>query len=233
MISRHVPHRVPYRVSRRGFLGLLGGAGLAAAGCGGAGGFLTAEVSGETLTSALPLPRPFTVPLPVPATARPVRPGHYEVVQRAAKVEIVPGVLTEVWGYDGTFPGPTFDLRRGDRTVVRVRNELPVPTSTHLHGGVTPPGSDGYPTDLVVARGRGSARRPGRTPTTTRRCGPSTPGPRTTSTRWTSGPPRSGTTTTAWTSPRRRCGAGWPGSSWSATTRTTPCRCRRASGTSR
>ncbi|MFC7718239.1 multicopper oxidase family protein [Nonomuraea recticatena] len=138
-------------ISRRGFLGLLGGAGLAAAGC----GALTAEVAGEGLLSALPLPRRFSVPLPIPKTAAAVRPGHYEVAQRAARMEIIPGTTTEVWGYDGTFPGPTFDLRRGSRTVIRVRNELPVPTSTHLHGGVTPPGSDGYATDLVVAEGRG------------------------------------------------------------------------------
>ncbi|MEU6999734.1 multicopper oxidase domain-containing protein [Nonomuraea sp. NPDC046570] len=135
-------------ISRRGFLGVLGGVGLAVAGC--------AETAGQGLTSALRLPEPFRVPLPVPKTARPVRPGHYEVVQRAAKVEIIPGTTTEVWGYGGTFPGPTFDLRRGSRTTIRVRNELPVPTSTHLHGGVTPPESDGYPTDLVVARGRGA-----------------------------------------------------------------------------
>ncbi|MEU8249706.1 multicopper oxidase family protein [Nonomuraea sp. NPDC048916] len=135
-------------ISRRGFLGLLGGAGLAIAGCG-------TEVSGEALTSALPLPPKFTVPLPIPKTAVPVRPGHYEVVQRASKMEIIPGTTTEVWGYDGMFPGPTFDLRRGSRTILRVRNELPVPTSTHLHGGVTPPDSDGYPTDLVVAPGQG------------------------------------------------------------------------------
>nr|WP_264085119.1 multicopper oxidase domain-containing protein [Kibdelosporangium phytohabitans] len=47
------------------------------------------------------------------------------------------------------FPGPTFPLRRGSKAVVEVRNELGVPASTHLHGGVTPPESDGYPTDLV------------------------------------------------------------------------------------
>ncbi|MEV4750101.1 multicopper oxidase domain-containing protein [Streptosporangium sp. NPDC049248] len=143
--------------SRRAFLGLLGGAGLAVAGCGG----LTGETAGETLASALPLPRPFTVPLPVPALARPTRPGHYEVVQRAARMEIIPGTTTEVWGFDGTFPGPTFDLRRGGRTTVRVRNELPVPTSTHLHGGVTPPDSDGYPTDLVVPASQGFGPPPG------------------------------------------------------------------------
>jgi FtsP/CotA-like multicopper oxidase with cupredoxin domain len=36
---------------------------------------------------------------------------------------------------------------------VRLRNDLPVPTSTHLHGGVTPPESDGYPADLLVPAG--------------------------------------------------------------------------------
>ncbi|WP_188190020.1 multicopper oxidase family protein [Nonomuraea sp. SYSU D8015] len=138
-------------VSRRAFLGVLGGAGLAATGCGG-----RAEVSGELLAGRLPLPRPFTVPLPVPEVTRPVRPGRYEVTQRVARVEIVPGTTTEVWGYDGAFPGPTFELRRGEPVTVAVRNELPVPTSTHLHGGVNPPDSDGYPTDLVVPAAYGS-----------------------------------------------------------------------------
>ncbi|MDH2430712.1 multicopper oxidase domain-containing protein [Sphaerisporangium sp. TRM90804] len=145
-------------LSRRGFLGALGGLGGAVA-LGGTGlavgrsGTLTRQTSGELLTSALPLPRPYTVPLPVPRVAVPVRPGRFEVVQRPAMVEIIPGTRTEVWGFDGSFPGPTFDLRRGTPAIVRVRNELPVPTSTHLHGGVTPPGSDGYPTDLVVPAG--------------------------------------------------------------------------------
>ncbi|SFI49138.1 spore coat protein A [Amycolatopsis regifaucium] len=34
--------------------------------------------------------------------------------------------------------------------MVRHRNELPVPTVVHLHGGHTPAESDGYPTDLVL-----------------------------------------------------------------------------------
>ncbi|SEF78584.1 Multicopper oxidase with three cupredoxin domains (includes cell division protein FtsP and spore coat protein CotA) [Nonomuraea solani] len=130
---------------RRAFLGALAGAGLAVAGC--------REVAGQLLSSRLPLPRLFTVPLPIPEVARPVRPGRYEVTQRVAKAEIVPGTRTEVWGYGGTFPGPTFELRRGSAATIAVRNELPVPTSTHLHGGVNPPDSDGYPTDLVVPPG--------------------------------------------------------------------------------
>ncbi|MFC5823897.1 multicopper oxidase family protein [Nonomuraea insulae] len=134
-------------VSRRAFLGVLGGAGLAAAGCG------PAESAGQLLVSGAPLPEPFTVPLPIPEVARPSGPGRYEVTQRVAAAEILPGSRTEVWGYGGTFPGPTFELRRGTPVTIAVRNELPVPTSTHLHGGVTPPGSDGYPTDLVVPAG--------------------------------------------------------------------------------
>ncbi|MEV4470690.1 multicopper oxidase family protein [Nonomuraea sp. NPDC049504] len=134
------------RLSRRAFVGMLGGAGLGIAGCG-------AEVAGQLLRSRARLPEPFTAPLPIPDVARPVGPGRYEVTQRVAAAEILPGLRTEVWGYGGTFPGPTFELRRGEPVTVAVRNELPVPTSTHLHGGVTPPGSDGYPTDLVVPAG--------------------------------------------------------------------------------
>ncbi|MEV5410985.1 multicopper oxidase domain-containing protein [Thermopolyspora sp. NPDC052614] len=145
---------------RRRFLAVTGGAALAAAGYGVLAA-QTGEAAGQVLTSRLPLPAPFTVPLPIPRTAAPVRPGHYELVQRSATQEIIPGTTTEVWGYDGTFPGPTLDLRRGSPVTVRVRNELPVPTSTHLHGGVTPPGSDGYPTDLVVAATRGFRPPPG------------------------------------------------------------------------
>jgi spore coat protein A len=96
------------------------------------------------------------VPLPVPPVLEPVRADaaadYYEMFQRAGGVEILPGLQTEVWGYDGIFPGPTIASRSGRKIVVRQRNELPVPVSTHLHGGRTPPGSDGYPTDLIPRR---------------------------------------------------------------------------------
>ncbi|MCA2181367.1 multicopper oxidase domain-containing protein [Nonomuraea glycinis] len=53
----------------------------------------------------------------------------------------------------GTFPGPTIESRSGRTAIVRHRNELPVPTVVHLHGGRTPPESDGYTTDLVLPAG--------------------------------------------------------------------------------
>ncbi|MDL5201248.1 multicopper oxidase family protein [Streptomyces sp. ALI-76-A] len=146
------------RPSRRALLKAATATGLTAAGLGAAGcGTMTREVSGEQLTSRARLPAPFRVPLPVPVTATATRRrdggDHYELVQRAARVEILPGLRTEVWGYDGRFPGTTLVGRSGRTTTVRVRNELPVPTSTHLHGGVQAPESDGSPLDLVVPPG--------------------------------------------------------------------------------
>ncbi|WP_419998782.1 multicopper oxidase family protein [Streptomyces boninensis] len=143
------------RPDRRTLLKAAAATGLAAAGLGAAGcGALTREVSGEQLASRARLPAPFRVPLPIPATPaatrRPDGGRHYDLVQRAARQEILPGLRTEVWGYDGTFPGPTLVGRSGRTTTVRMRNELPVPTSTHLHGGIQAPESDGSPLDLVV-----------------------------------------------------------------------------------
>lgn len=139
-------------LSRRRFLGLLGGA-AALTGCAGAWGIdLRPGQTGELLASELPLPPPFQVPLPVPPLRRPVD-GVIEVTQRVAEVEILPGIRTPVFGYDGIFPGPTLETRRGEPVVVRHRNELPVPTTVHLHGGHTPPEHDGWPLDLVLPSG--------------------------------------------------------------------------------
>ena len=62
---------------------------------------------------------------------------------------------TEIWGYDGIFPGPTVEARSGRHVVIRQWNELPVPVVTNVHGGKTPPESDGYPTDLILPKGHG------------------------------------------------------------------------------
>jgi FtsP/CotA-like multicopper oxidase with cupredoxin domain len=39
-----------------------------------------------------------------------------------------------VWGYDGTFPGPTFQIQRGHESVVRVINKLTKAVNFHVHG---------------------------------------------------------------------------------------------------
>jgi spore coat protein A len=121
------------------------------------------EFKGHMITSAAPLPEKFTRPLPVPPVKKPSRKtadtDYYDITARETAMEILPGLNTTIMGYDGTFPGPTIAARKGRRAVLRYRNELGVPTVVHLHGGHTPPDSDGFPTDLVlpVAGGSGYA----------------------------------------------------------------------------
>jgi spore coat protein A, manganese oxidase len=99
----------------------------------------------------------FRIPLPIPPVATPVRrdatTDYYEITQREAWAEILPGYATRIWGYDGQFPGPTFRARRGRRVVIDQLNALPEAVSVHLHGGVTAPESDGFPTDLIPPGG--------------------------------------------------------------------------------
>lgn len=93
------------------------------------------------------------MPLPIPPTLSPVRSDattdYYAIVQREASAEILPGMCTRVWGYDGSFPGPTIEAHRGRVTVVTHTNHLDMRTVVHLHGGVTRPESDGFPTDTL------------------------------------------------------------------------------------
>lgn len=113
--------------------------------------------AGALLASELELPEPFTVPLPIPEVLEPTRTDadtdYYQITQRAAELEILPGTTTQVWGYNGTVPGPTLVSEKGRRTVVTHRNELPVPVVVHLHGGLTAPEHDGYPTDVIFPEG--------------------------------------------------------------------------------
>jgi FtsP/CotA-like multicopper oxidase with cupredoxin domain len=105
------------------------------------------------LPSIREVPR-FRVPLPVPPVLNPVRSDatgdYYEIVQREATVEILPGIQTRIWGYNGAFPGPTIRARRGRAVFVTHTNRLSVPTVVHLHGGVTRPEFDGFPTDTIA-----------------------------------------------------------------------------------
>ena len=77
---------------------------------------------------------------------------------------------TRMWTFDGSFPGPTIETESGRGVIVEWQNRLPphhflpidhtlhgaeasLPESrtvVHLHGGRTPPESDGYPEDWKV-----------------------------------------------------------------------------------
>ncbi|WP_238015687.1 multicopper oxidase family protein [Dactylosporangium sp. AC04546] len=136
-------------MKRRAFLGL--GAAAVATGAGWA--LLRPASPGRLLRSTAPLPPRFQARLPIPATRQGTA---ITVVQREADLDILPGLKTRAWTYDGTFPGPTIVSRSGTPTVVTHRNELPEPTVVHLHGGHTPAESDGYPIDLLLPVNGGS-----------------------------------------------------------------------------
>jgi FtsP/CotA-like multicopper oxidase with cupredoxin domain len=70
-----------------------------------------------------------------------------EVALTAAptRLSLVPGAVTEVFAYNGQFPGPTLEFREGDRVTVHFRNDLPEPTTIHWHGLHLPFTSDGSP----------------------------------------------------------------------------------------
>jgi FtsP/CotA-like multicopper oxidase with cupredoxin domain len=79
----------------------------------------------------------------VPATVQLGPPKFYEVHMRKAKVEIIPDVKTEIWGYDGMYPGPTFQVRHNEPAVVRFFNDLDETTIVHNHGAHVAADSDG------------------------------------------------------------------------------------------
>jgi hypothetical protein len=63
----------------------------------------------------------------------------------AVKQEFLPGIHMNVWGFNGSMPGPTIEATQGDRVRIVVHNDLPEPTSMHWHGFELPVAMDGVP----------------------------------------------------------------------------------------
>jgi FtsP/CotA-like multicopper oxidase with cupredoxin domain len=61
------------------------------------------------------------------------------------KQKIAPIKTIDVWGYNGSCPGPTIQVTQGDRIRVIVENGLPESTSIHWHGLEVPIEQDGVP----------------------------------------------------------------------------------------
>jgi manganese oxidase len=61
------------------------------------------------------------------------------------KREFLPDFSMDVWGFNGTMPGPTIEAVQGDRVRLVVHNELPESTAVHWHGLEMPVRFDGVP----------------------------------------------------------------------------------------
>jgi FtsP/CotA-like multicopper oxidase with cupredoxin domain len=69
----------------------------------------------------------------------------FDLVAEPVKRDFLPGRTVDVWGYNGSMPGPTIEVNEGDRVRIRFRNALPEATTVHWHGLEVPIDMDGVP----------------------------------------------------------------------------------------
>jgi spore coat protein A len=152
-------------IERRKFLKLMGGAASGVVALGSGGTFVRARRAEAQVALT-----PFVDALPIPNVIRPS--GTFDgdplfqvamlVLRQKLHRDLPP---TTLWGYNGQYPGPAFEARRGQPIAVRWTNNLPsrhmfpidntlhgdeagqpaVRTVVHLHGHKVLPESDGYP----------------------------------------------------------------------------------------
>lgn len=70
---------------------------------------------------------------------------EFHLKPMAVKREFLPGIPMNIWGFNGSLPGPTIEATQGDRVRIIVENQLPEPTSMHWHGFELPIDMDGVP----------------------------------------------------------------------------------------
>ena len=124
----------------------------------GAGGMpmpMQSAANGDTGT-----PGTLTQPPVAPPNGRPFRPvvtlngwslpwrmkggvKEFHLVAEPVLRELSPGMTANLWGYNGTSPGPTIEAVEGDRVRIYVTNHLPEHTTVHWHGLLLPNGMDG------------------------------------------------------------------------------------------
>jgi len=69
----------------------------------------------------------------------------FHLIAQPVQRKIVPWKTLDVWGYNGSCPGPTIQVTQGDRVRILVENRLPESTSMHWHGLEVPIEQDGVP----------------------------------------------------------------------------------------
>jgi bilirubin oxidase len=79
-------------------------------------------------------------------------PGVFEASLTAAPVdlELVPGVRTLFWAYNGSVPGPLVEATEGDRVRLTFVNRLTQESTVHWHGMPVPAEQDGNPMEPVA-----------------------------------------------------------------------------------
>ena len=79
--------------------------------------------------------------LQAPATAAHV--DHFTLTVQPGQLTLGSGITVPAWTFDGTAPGPTLRVRRGDEIVVTLVNHLSFGVTIHWHGVRVPNSADG------------------------------------------------------------------------------------------
>ncbi len=69
----------------------------------------------------------------------------FRLTAHVFKQQIAPDKTIDVWGFNGSAPGPTVQVTQGDKVRVIFKNELPESSSIHWHGFEDHIGYDGMP----------------------------------------------------------------------------------------
>ena len=69
----------------------------------------------------------------------------FRLIAEPVKQAILPGRVLDLWGFNGSAPGPTIQANEGDRIRIIFDNHLPEPTGIHWHGLELPYEMDGVP----------------------------------------------------------------------------------------
>lgn len=107
---------------------------------------------------ALALTRPLPIPPLADSTVGPDGTRTFTLRAMAGETEMLPGVRTATWGFNGSILGPTLRARRGESVAVHVENALTEPTTVHWHGMHVPARADGGPHQTVPAGGQWQPR---------------------------------------------------------------------------
>ncbi len=118
---------------------------------------------------------PYVDSLPIPQVLKPRAGEQLEIKLKPGMTRVHRDLApTRIWGYDGTWPGPTIEARSGHSLSIHWKNSLPgdhmfavdhtihgagsdvpdVRTVTHLHGARVLPEDDGYPDAWISPHGR-------------------------------------------------------------------------------
>ena len=69
----------------------------------------------------------------------------FTLTAEPVKTAFLPGRAVDVWGFNGSMPGPTVEVTQGDRVRFIVQNRLPELFAMHWHGLEVPMETDGVP----------------------------------------------------------------------------------------